>query len=116
MKDIDIYELSDKRIAEEWGTHIKGLRLRKNRTQQDLAKTTCLSLNVIKSLESGHAKLSTLIAVLRELKALDSLKHMISQPTISPLQIAKMQGKRRQRASGTHIKQPPSTPKDISEW
>lgn len=101
---MDIYELTDKRIAQEWGTHIKGLRLRKNRTQQELALKTCLSLNAIKALESGKAKLSTLIAVLRELEALDRLEYILSQPTISPIQIAKMQGKRRQRASGTHVK------------
>lgn len=109
---MDIYETSDKRIAQEWGAHIRGLRLRKNRTQQDLALTTRLSLNVIKALESGNGKLSTLIAVLRELRALESLNNMIFQPVISPIQIAKMQGKRRQRASGAHLKQEKSSQRE----
>jgi hypothetical protein len=41
-----------------------------------------------------------MIAILRELDALDNLDAFLPDPGISPLQIAKMQGKKRQRASG----------------
>lgn len=113
---MDIYELSDKRIAAEWGNHVRALRLRKNRTQKNLAETVDVSLNVIKALELGNAKLTTLIAVLRELGSLDSLNQLIFQPTISPLQIAKMKGKKRQRASHEPLKKDkPILPED-SEW
>ncbi len=59
-----------------------------------------LSLNTIKSLESGSGKISTVIAVLRELGVLDTIDSFIPEPSISPLQLAKMQGKQRERASG----------------
>jgi len=101
---MDLYTLSDKGIEEEIGSRIRALRLRKNITQKELAEATALSLNVIKSLESGRGKLSTLIAVLRELGTLDHLDSFIPEPSISPIQLAKMQGKGRERASGKRLK------------
>ena len=97
---MDFFELSDVAIEKEIGHRIKSLRLEQNRTQEDLSKSTMLSLRVIKSLESGKGKLSSLIAVLRELKALDQLNHFIPEVEVSPLQLVRMQGKKRQRASG----------------
>lgn len=101
---MDFYSLSDLGIEEELGKRIKTLRLRKNLTQKELAEATTLSLNVIKSLESGRGKLSSIIAVLRELGALDHLDSFIPEPSISPMQLAKMQGKQRERASGDRLK------------
>ena len=110
---MDFYSLSDKGVEDELGRRIKALRLRKNITQKQLAEATTLSLNTIKSLESGSGKLSTVIAVLRELGALDQMDSFIPEPSISPLQLAKMQGKQRERASGGRRKR---QQKDESEW
>lgn len=114
---MDFYTLSDKVIEQELGERIKALRLRKNITQKELAAATTLSLNTIKSLESGRGKLSSLIAVLRELSALDHLNNFIPETTLSPLQLTKMQGKMRERASGSrhpHIKV--NAPQDKPTW
>ena len=107
---MDFYTLSDKAILEALGGRLRALRLRNNITQQALAEATRLSLNTIKSLEVGGGKLSTLIAVLRELGALDQLDHFIPDAPMSPIQLAKMQGNHvaaltllgmvRERASG----------------
>ncbi len=101
---MDLYSLSDRGIQAELGARIRALRLRKNVTQIALAEATTLSLNVIKSLESGRGKLSTLIAVLRELGALEQLNSFIPELSISPLQLARMQGRHRERASGKRLK------------
>jgi len=101
---MDLYSLSDKGIEEELGSRLRALRLRKNVTQKALAEATTLSLNTIKSLEAGRGKLSSLIAVLRELGALDNLNSFIPEPKISPIQLAKMQGKGRERASGERLR------------
>ena len=101
---MDYYTLSDKGIETELGKRVKALRLRNNVTQKELADATTLSLNAIKSLESGRSKLSTLIAVLRELGALDHLDSFIPEISISPIQLAKLQGKVRERASGERLK------------
>ena len=84
---MDFYSLSDKAIADELGRRLRALRLRRNITQQALAEATTLSLNSIKALESGKGKLASVIAVLRELRALDELDSFISEPGISPLNI-----------------------------
>ncbi len=97
---MDFYAMTDQAIAAELGQRLRSLRLRRNVTQQQLAAATALSLNVIKSLEAGRGKLSTLIAVLRELGTLQELDNCIPPPTISPRQLARRQGKQRQRASG----------------
>ena len=107
---MDFYSLSDKGIEDELGRRIRAQRLRRNMTQQALAEATTLSLNTIKALESGKGKLSSVIAVLRELGALDALDSFIPEPGISPLQLAKRQGKPRQRASGDRGS------KEGSEW
>ena len=110
---MDFYALSDKAIEAALGERFKALRLRKNITQQELADATLLSLNTIKALESGSGKLSTIIAVLRELGALDQLDSFIPETTVSPMQLAKMQGKVRERASGKRSKDQYG---DESEW
>lgn len=110
---MDFYTLSDKAIEETLGERFRALRLRKNITQQELADATLLSLNTIKALESGSGKLSTIIAVLRELGALDQLDSFIPEAKVSPMQLAKMQGKARERASG---KRSIDKSGDESEW
>jgi transcriptional regulator with XRE-family HTH domain len=110
---MNFYTLSDKSIEDEIGRRIKALRLRKNITQKELAEATTLSLNTIKALESGSGKLSTVIAVLRELGALDQIDSFIPEPSVSPLQLAKMHGRQRERASGRRRKQPAE---DDAEW
>ncbi len=107
--------LSDKAIEEELGRRIKALRLRKNITQKNLANTTRLSINTIKSLEVGLGKISTVIAVLRELEATDQLNNFIPEETISPLQLVKMQGKKRERAS-SKISGKANDEEGESEW
>ena len=97
---MDFYSMTDQGVASELGRRVKSLRLRKNLTQRQVADATVLSLNAIKALESGKAKLTTLIAVLRELGALEGVDMLVPEITISPLQLAKKHGRQRQRATG----------------
>lgn len=101
-----MYEMTDKAIAHEIGERFKQLRLQRNVTLERLHDRTLISLNSLKALEQGKAKLETMIAVLRELNALDELNNFICPVEISPIQLAKMQGKKRQRAR---------TPKNINK-
>jgi transcriptional regulator with XRE-family HTH domain len=110
---MDFYSMTDKGIETEIGRRIRSLRLRRNLTQQDVAEAAALSLNTIKALEAGKGKLASLIAVLRELGALDELDNLIPEAPISPLQLAKQQGKVRQRASGKRVKE---SGKEKPEW
>ncbi len=98
---MDFNVVSDQQVEAELGRRFRALRLRRNLTQQALADRVALSLNAIKALEKGRAKLATVIAVLRELGALDQLDGLIPEVNISPLQLAKQRGHARQRASGS---------------
>lgn len=110
---MDMRSLSDSDIEAELGRRIRELRLRKNITQEELANAACLHRNAIGALESGKgSRLATLIAVLRELDALDQLDQFIPEITISPLQLARSQGKQRQRATSA----PSSDKGGESEW
>ncbi len=110
---MDLYSMTDKGIGVEIGHRLRSLRLRRNLTQQQVANAAALSLNAIKSLESGKGKLSTLIPVLRELDALDTFDNFIPEPPISPLQLVRQKGKKRLRASGKRMK---SEDEEKSEW
>jgi transcriptional regulator with XRE-family HTH domain len=110
---MDYYAMTDQGVATEIGGRVRSLRLRRNRTQQQVSEATALSLNAIKALESGKAKLTTLIAVLRELGSLDELDHFVPEITISPLQLARRKGKQRQRASGKRLRR---QSKDDAAW
>lgn len=118
---MNYYSMSDKAILGELGKRLKTLRLRRNITQEALAEATLLSVGTIKSLEVGKAKLASIIAVLRELGALQELDSFIPQISISPLEIAKRKSPERQRAgrqsSGSSASKPGTTSKTgESDW
>jgi transcriptional regulator with XRE-family HTH domain len=102
---MDYYTASDSAILEALGKRIRELRLRKNITQEALAERALVAVGTLKSLEAGKGKLSTLVAVLRELGSLDQLDQFIPPVTISPLKLAeasaKMTGTARARARAT---------------
>ncbi|WP_193161273.1 helix-turn-helix domain-containing protein [Microbulbifer hainanensis] len=91
---------SDQQILRTLGERLRGHRLRRDITQEQLAQRAGLSVSTIKGLESGRGRLDSLVAVLRELQQLDGLEAFLPEPGISPLQLAERQGKPRQRASG----------------
>jgi transcriptional regulator with XRE-family HTH domain len=97
----DYYTASDKAILEEIGKRLQALRLRRNVTQEALAERTTLSPTTIKSLEKGSGKLANLIAVLRELNALQELDNFIPATRLSPIQLAATKARQRQRATGS---------------
>ena len=95
------YSMSDKGLALELGQRFKALRLRQNLTQEGLAERSAVSLNTIKNLEKGRAKLTTIIAVLRVLQALDELDHLLRAPELSPMELLGNKNRPRQRARRT---------------
>ena len=103
--------MSDPAIEKEIGNRFKALRLRKNMTQAELARRACMHRNAVSALETGKGShLSTMIALLRELGAVGNLDSLIPEiMTISPMQIVKMQGKIRQRASKMRTNSPMKT-------
>jgi transcriptional regulator with XRE-family HTH domain len=96
----DIYTLSDKALAGEVGQRIDKLRLEQNITQEELAQAVGITEKTYRRLIAGGGKFETLVAVLRVLGRLELVAAFIPQSTFSPLQLAKLKGQERQRASG----------------
>ena len=91
---------TDRSIIEQIGSFIRDTRLSQNKTQQDIATAAGINRTTMAQLEKGEpVNLLSLIQVLRSLKRLDVLALMESKTEISPLKLADMEQKQRQRAS-----------------
>ncbi len=93
------FAMTDKAVVKELGTRLKTLRLRSNRTQKNIAESAGLSITAIQGAEKGETTLLTLIKVMRTLDVLDNLDSFLPQTEISPLQLAKIEQRKRKRAS-----------------
>jgi transcriptional regulator with XRE-family HTH domain len=110
---MDYYSMSDRAILREIGRRLRRKRLDKNLTQQALADKAGLGRTTISILERGApAGLLTVIQVLRVLGGLEELDAFLPDPGPSPLQLAKLKGRQRQRAS----RRPPTRDQEESDW
>jgi len=95
-----IYGMSDKAILREIGLRLRRKRLEMNLTQQKLADVAGVNRTTISEMERGNPfGVLTLIGALRALDSLEAIDAFMPDPGISPLQLARMRGKQRQRAS-----------------
>ncbi len=99
---MNINQQSPAAIAQILGDRLKQARLNTNLTQVEVAERTGLSRKTIMNAEKGHVQLEALVAIMSALELSDNLNALLPPQTISPLQLAKLQGKKRQRASGRH--------------
>lgn len=108
------YSMSNEAILRLLGTQIRQMRLNKNLSQTKLGKFAGLSRNTIVKIESdGIGTLISFIQILRVLEKIEILNQFITEAPVSPIQIAKLQGKARKRASAD---QQPEENKEVSEW
>lgn len=89
-------------IATELGERIKGARLNANLTQKELAEKAGISLKAVINSEKGKSTLESVVAILVALELTEQLNAFIPKQEISPVQLAKLQGKERKRATGAH--------------
>jgi len=98
-------ELSNRAVLELLGSRIQRERLNRNMTQEKLAEKAGVVTRTVRYLEAGRkTTVETLIRVLRALEKLDSLDAFLPEPGISPLELAKLKGRERQRAAGRRLK------------
>lgn len=90
---------TDDEILREIGNRLGAYRLQKNVTQEEMAAATGLNQKTISHAESGKdPRLSTIIKILRMLGRLEALDAFLPKPGISPVMLAKLSGRPRQRA------------------
>lgn len=91
--------MSPAAIAEQLGERLKQARLNADLTQAELASRTGLTRKTVLNAEKGNVQLKNLIAILVSLGMADQINVFLPVQQISPLQLAKLEGKKRQRAS-----------------
>jgi len=98
---MDMVTMSDREVVREIGRRLRRRRLERNWSQEQVAERAGLTRVTIARVEKGTpASLLTLIQILRALDVIEELDGFLPDPGISPLELARMKGRERQRASG----------------
>lgn len=94
--------LSDAALVKLIGQRLTQLRLAQNLTQQQLAEQAGLGLRTVQRLEQGAAatQLSGFVRVCRVLGLVEHFDLLVPEAAPSPMAQLKLQGRKRQRASG----------------
>jgi len=96
---IDWVSMSDTALSQTIGTFVKHHRLAQNKTQEEVANAANISRSTLSLLEKGEAvTIPTLLQVLRVLDLLYIMNSFKIQEEISPIELAKMEQNKRQRA------------------
>jgi len=99
---------SDQQILESLAQRLRNERLRHNLTQGEVADRSGLALKTVQNLEIGkNTSLESLLRYLRVLQLTQELDRLVPDLGPSPVQMAALQGKIRQRASGLRLQEKP---------
>jgi DNA-binding XRE family transcriptional regulator len=102
-------------IAEELGHRLKQARLNADLTQAEVASRAGLNRRTVLNAEKGKVQLENLVAILVAIDMVDQLNIFLPVQEISPLQLAKLRGRERQRASRSR-KRDTRIKEDKSSW
>jgi putative transcriptional regulator len=105
-------EKSAAAMAEELGERLKQARLNRDLTQAEVAERAGIARKTVLNAEKGSAQLENFVAIMIALNLAEQLDLFLPRQQISPLQLAKLQGKKRKRASG----QRKSVEENLPEW
>jgi len=110
-------EVNDKVLLHELGERVAHARLERNLTQATLAAEAGVAKRTVERLESGEVavQLSGFLRICRVLGLLERFDTLIPEARPSPMELLKLQGRKRQRASKTSDR-PTSRVKDGSRW
>jgi transcriptional regulator with XRE-family HTH domain len=98
-------------ILAELAARLRTERLNQNMTQRDLADRAGTSTDTVRSIETGgNVTLAVLVKVLRGLGMDERLYLLVPSAAVSPIEVAKRDGRVRKRATGAR------TVGDDAEW
>ena len=107
--------MSPAAIAEELGNRLKQVRLNADLTQAEVALRAGLNRRTVLYAEKGKVQLENFVAMLASLDMADQLNMFLPVQEISPIQLAKLKGQERQRASKSKNKKT-RTKEDKPSW
>lgn len=91
-------EMSNPAVLLKIGQRIKEIRIRQHVTQEELAIASGVSTLTVANIEKGKSiSLLLFVSVLRSLGLLENLEFLVPETKISPIELKKMQGKKRYR-------------------
>jgi transcriptional regulator with XRE-family HTH domain len=98
----DFHVMGDDAVLGELGRRLGRRRLNRQLTQAKLAEQAGVSKRTVERIEAGSpAQTLSLIRILRVLDLLKSLDQLIPETGPSPMDLLKLKGKVRKRASST---------------
>jgi transcriptional regulator with XRE-family HTH domain len=108
------YAMSDPAILDVLGHFIQQTRLQQNKTQQQVAAAAGINRSTMVQIENGGGgTLISFIQILRALEQLQLFQIFEIRQQLSPLQLAKIDQKKRQRARN---KKTTGVEKPNSDW
>jgi len=96
---MNLKSMSPAAIAEELGARLKQARLGADLTQAEVASRAGLNRRTVLNAENGKVQLENLVAILAAIDLVDQLNLFLPVQEVSPLQLVKLKGNQRQRAS-----------------
>jgi len=103
-------------LAEQLGQRLKQARLNNDRTQLEVAEHIGVTRKTIVNAEKGKAQLEVFVAIMTALGLTSQLDLFLPEQPISPIQLAKLQGKKRQRATTPKKPAKKPQPQGDAEW
>jgi transcriptional regulator with XRE-family HTH domain len=110
-------EMNDETLLHELGERLSHARLDRNLTQAELAVQAGVAKRTVERLESGavSAQLSGFLRICRVLGLLDRFDVLIPEAKPGPMELLRMQGRKRQRASRASVRKSARV-KEGSRW
>ena len=105
--------MSNEAIQEEIGARLQRIRLDRDLTQSAMAEKSGIALRTLRAAEDGQGfHIDTLISILRALELLPRIDQFLPEPLPSPIQLARLKGHQRKRAS----RKPKVEPAKTNTW
>lgn len=105
---------TDQAILAEIGARLSRHRLNLGLTQEEAANQAGIAKRTVERIETGaSAQTSSLVRLLRALGLLAGIDTLVRESAPSPIELMKLKGKERQRASS---RRPPSGPTRDWSW
>ena len=102
-------------ITKELGNRLRQARINADLTQAEVVSRAGLNRRTILNAEKGKVQLENLVAILVSMDMADQINMFLPIQEISPIQLAKLRGRERQRASRAK-KRNTRTKEDKSSW
>lgn len=108
------YTMSDNALLGLLGNFVKETRLKQNKTQQQVAEAAGIARSTLVKIENGGGgNLISFTQIMRTLEQLHFFRNFQVHNEISPLQLAKLEQSKRQRA---RQKNKPDTQTQQTDW